>query len=216
MKNIGTIISLVLLVSSLSTPIAAQKNQKDRDLFEVQVDGLGCPFCAYGLEKKIKEFKGIKHIKIDMETGDFSFTTAGDKGLTLEEVEAKVDKAGYTAVTLKVTRIDGSVEVGQELVASDKIDQNRVVKTTLFVEGVCKMCRARISKTARKIEGVVDADWDEKTKIMSFSYDKSLTSKGAVEEAVAASGHDTRNISAPDDVYENLPACCLYERIKRD
>jgi len=33
-----------------------------------------------------------------------------------------------------------------------------------------------------------------------------------VEKAIAAVGHDTENHSAPDDVYEALPGCCLYER----
>lgn len=53
--------------------------QKPMDAFEVQVDGLGCPFCAYGLEKKFKEFKGIKEVKIDIETGDFSFAYPAEK-----------------------------------------------------------------------------------------------------------------------------------------
>lgn len=218
MKNILTTLAILLLGMALASPIQAQKKnkKKEKDLFEVQVAGLGCPFCAYGLEKKIKEFKGIKDIKIDMETGDFSFTTPADKPLTLDEVEAKVDKAGYTAMSSKVTRADGVVEVGTKIEASDKIEENRVVKATLYVEGTCKMCRARISKAARRIEGVVDADWDEKSKMMTFSFDKSLTTKEAIEEAVVAVGHDTRDKSADDEIYENLPACCLYERIKRN
>tara|TARA_B100000497_G_C7681051_1_gene412058 strand:+ start:1104 stop:1754 length:651 start_codon:yes stop_codon:yes gene_type:complete len=215
MKNIIKVLTITFLGSVFAQPVMAQK-KKDKDLFEVQVDGLGCPFCAYGLEKKIKEFKGIKNIKIDMESGDFSFTSPSDKELSLEEVENKVDKAGYTAISSKVTRADGSVQIGESVAVSDKVDRNRVVKTTIFVEGTCKMCRARISKAARRIEGIVEADWDEKSKIMSFSYDKSLCSKDDVEKAVVAMGHDTRNISADDEVYENLPACCLYERIKRE
>jgi len=146
------IFSLTLIFLSASiTPLSGQKKSKERDLFEVEVDGLGCPFCAYGLEKKIKEFKKIKDIKIDMETGDFSFTSPTENALTLVDVEAKIDKAGYTPIALKVTRADGTVEVGEELKASDKIVKN-----------------------------------------------------------------STRNMSSDDEVYENLPACCLYDRIKRD
>ena len=215
MKYITVFLTFIFAFGLSSQTVYAQKKKKERDLFDVQVDGLGCPFCAYGLEKKIKEFKGIKNIKIDMETGDFSFTSPTDLKLTIDEVEAKIDKAGYTPVSLQVTRFDGSIEKGKALVASDKIDKNRVVKSTLYVEGTCKMCRARISRAARKVEGVADADWDEKSKIMSFSYDKSLCTKEDIEKAVAAAGHDTRNISAEDEVYENLPPCCFYERIKR-
>ena len=84
--------------------------QKTYDQFEVQVDGLGCPFCAYGLEKKFKELKGIKKVKIDIETGDFTFTYPSEKGLTLEDVKKQVEKAGYTPITSKVTRASGAVE----------------------------------------------------------------------------------------------------------
>lgn len=216
MKKIAITIVMALFAATFASPLHAQKKTKERDLFEVQVDGLGCPFCAYGLEKKIKEFKKTKDIKIDMETGDFSFTSPSENALSLEDVEMKIEKAGYTPMSLKVTRADGSVEEGEAIVVSDKVDKSRVVKSTLFVEGQCKMCRARISRAAQRIEGVVDADWDEKSKIMSFSYDKSLCTKSDIEKAVAAVGHDTRNISAEDDVYDNLPACCLYDRIKRD
>ena len=47
-----SIFSFLMLGSSLAFA------QKSMDDLQVQVDGLGCPFCAYGLEKKFKEFKG--------------------------------------------------------------------------------------------------------------------------------------------------------------
>ena len=84
--------------------------QKAMDQFEIQVDGLGCPFCAYGLEKKFKELKGIKKVAIDIETGDFSFQYPAEKELTMEMVIKQVEKAGYTPVTSKITRADGTIE----------------------------------------------------------------------------------------------------------
>ena len=51
--------SILILLAVVMVSAFAQA-QKTFDQFEVQVDGLGCPFCAYGLEKKFKEFKGIK------------------------------------------------------------------------------------------------------------------------------------------------------------
>ena len=53
MKNLIKNTSL-LLILLMGFTLNAQ-NSKDRDSFEIQVDGLGCPFCAYGLEKKFKE-----------------------------------------------------------------------------------------------------------------------------------------------------------------
>ena len=103
-----TKIIYILFLGFLS--ISTVHAQKERDNFEIQVDGLGCPFCAYGLEKKFKEFKGIKNVKINIETGDFTFTYPTEKKLTLIQIEEKVRKAGYTPITLKIIRSNGEVE----------------------------------------------------------------------------------------------------------
>ncbi|MFT4565961.1 MAG: mercuric ion binding protein [Saprospiraceae bacterium] len=54
------IILAVLALTFLSANVQAQDKKADRDNFTMQVDGLGCPFYAYGLEKKFKKFKGLK------------------------------------------------------------------------------------------------------------------------------------------------------------
>jgi len=212
MKNLQFvfIVGLIMGLTSISE-VHAQSKKGDMDKFTVEVDGLGCPFCAYGLEKKIKKLKEIKKIKIDMEEAILTFDYPSDKLLTLAAVEAQVDEAGYTAVGTSVVRFDGVVEKSVFKI-SDKIDQKRVVKASIPVAGLCGMCRARIKKVTRKIEGVVESDWDEDTQILTVKYDKQLTNTDAIEEAVAASGHDTQNVKAPDDVYDNLPACCYYDR----
>lgn len=80
---------VVTMVIGMMTVFGANA-QKAMDTFMVQVDGLGCPFCAYGLEKKFKEFKGIKDVKIDIETGDFSFAYPTEKELSLAAVQQQV------------------------------------------------------------------------------------------------------------------------------
>lgn len=198
----------------LNTPIIeAQKKSKNMDEFTVQVDGLGCPFCAYGLEKKIKKLKGIKKVKIDMEEAVMTFKYPSEKELSLTSVEKQVDEAGYTAVGTSVLRADGSVEKSVFEI-SDKIDQKRVVKASIPVAGQCGMCRARIKKVTRNIEGVVESDWDEEAQMLTIKYDKDLTNTEEIENAVAAVGHDTQNVKASDEIYESLPACCFYERLK--
>jgi len=212
MKFIKVVLIIFSIIGiSFLSETNAQGKKGDMDKFTVDVDGLGCPFCAYGLEKKIKKLKGIKKVKIDMEEAQMTFNYPSDKKLSIAAVEAQVDEAGYTAVGTSVVRADGTIEKN-ELQISDKIDQKRVVKASIPVAGVCGMSRARIKKVTRKIEGVVESDWDEDTQILTVRYDKSLTNTDAIEAAVAASGHDTRNVKAPDDVYDNLPACCYYDR----
>jgi hypothetical protein len=88
------------------------------------------------------------------------------------------------------------------------------VKTESFkVLGLCGMCKSRIEKTA-KAEGATSAAWDSKTQMLTVTFDPSKTSKDALSKKIASVGHDTELYKAPDDVYENLPGCCHYERLK--
>lgn len=185
--------------------------QKGMDKFMVQVDGLGCPFCAYGLEKKFKEFKGIKDVNIDIETGDFSFAYPTEKALTLAAVQQQVEKAGYTPITAKIVRADGKIEesAGQSL--TEKTDGT--ITKNLMVAGNCAMCEARISKAAKGVAGVSEITWDKDTKMMQVSFDAAATTLSKIEMAIAKAGHDTKNHKAETGTYDQLPACCHYDRI---
>lgn len=211
MKNIKYSIGLIILFLFAGMNIGhAQKSSKEKDNYTVMVDGLGCPFCAYGLEKKFKELKGVKGVKIDMETGQFDFTFPADRPLSIEEVENQVDAAGYTAVSTKITRSDGTILKSEEKLKT--LDENALVTENIFVFGNCGMCKARIHKAGNSLESVASVNWDIDTKMMTVTYDSSKTSIAEIEEKMAEVGHDTKNEKTASDVYEALPGCCQYER----
>lgn len=203
---------VVTLVIGMMTVFGANA-QKAMDTFMVQVDGLGCPFCAYGLEKKFKEFKGIKNVKIDIETGDFSFAYPAEKELTLVAVQQQVEKAGYTPITAKIERADGKIEESAGQFVSE-ITEGTVTKN-LMVGGNCGMCEARISKAAKSVAGVSEISWDKNTKMMKVSFDAAATTLAKIETAIAKAGHDTKNHKAETGTYDQLPACCHYDRISK-
>ncbi|EAS19408.1 putative cation transport ATPase [Flavobacteria bacterium BBFL7] len=207
MKYLTIILSIIMSLLTLSQVDAQSDNSRDQ--FEVQVDGLGCPFCAYGLEKKFKEFKGIKDIAIDIETGDFSFSYPAAKELTMEAVIAQVVKAGYTPNEAKITRANGNIETNEE-VKKDAI--NNVTTSSIYVNGMCGMCKARIEKATSSLNGVASSVWDVETKLLTISYDQQLIDEKKIEKAVAGVGHDTNGTRATDASYDNLHACCKYER----
>ena len=72
-------------------------------------------------------------------------------------------------------------------------DESEVIETSIFVAGNCGMCKARIEKAATSLMGVVDAEWDSETKMLALSYDKNQIEESVVAEAIATSGHDTKN-----------------------
>lgn len=203
---------IITLVVGIMTVFTANA-QKEMDQFMVQVDGLGCPFCAYGLEKKFKEFKGIKKVKIDIETGDFSFSYPAEKKLSMEAVEQQVEKAGYTPITSKVIRANGTVEESAPTTGAVSTNSS-LVEEKIYVAGKCGMCEARILKATKDIAGVESATWNVDTKMLLVNFDTGLTSRKSIEKGIASAGHDTKNIKAKDSKYKELPACCKYERIK--
>ena len=83
---------ILLLITLL---VAAPALAADTTL-HVQVDGLACPFCAYGLEKKLKPLPGVTAVRIDYQAGWVDLTL-GD-GATLEEatIRRAVRAAGFT------------------------------------------------------------------------------------------------------------------------
>lgn len=88
--------------------------------------------------------------------------------------------------------------------------QSTPTKTqTIKVSGLCDMCKTRIEKAA-KIEGVIRAAWDLKTKGLTVVYNPSKVKIADLEKRIAAVGHDTPLYKASDKVYNALPGCCKY------
>lgn len=88
--------------------------------------------------------------------------------------------------------------------------QDRNAKATIEVDGVCMMCKERIEKAAIKTKGVKSAVWNMETHILSLIFDEQKTNLNSIEKSIAAVGHDTKNVKATSEVYENLHHCCKY------
>ncbi len=211
MKSINNFFAIItLLAFSVPTESFAQ-SKKDMDEIEVRVNGLGCPFCAYGLEKKMKELKGVKGLKIDMKKGVMTLKYPSEKQITAGAIEDQVTVAGYTAVYTNLTRWNGEFfTTKREEVNTDEM--TNLSESSFMVYGKCAMCKARIEKIADSMEGIYDADWDVKSQILTVKIDNDVATLEELHDAIAKAGHDTERLRASDEVYENLPACCLYER----
>ena len=64
--------------------------------YRLQVDGLACPFCAYGIEKKLTALEGVDKVETHLKEGAVIVTMAD--GAALDEATAKraVEAAGFT------------------------------------------------------------------------------------------------------------------------
>lgn len=87
------------------------------DRFTVYVEGLTCPMCAKGLEGKFGRLKGVADVKVDYKTGKLTFSMPPKRQLQFSEVNALVEKAGYTPKGAIVYRASGQTEKWGELKA---------------------------------------------------------------------------------------------------
>lgn len=85
-------------------------------------------------------------------------------------------------------------------------------KTSIHVSGNCEHCQMRITKTALSQKGVKYATWDIPSNQLTLIYNARKVNLLDIQKAIAASGHDTDKFKAPDQVYEELPGCCKYDR----
>ena len=82
----------------LAAPIASVPAQEaDGPSATIQVDGLSCPFCAYGLEKHLKKVTGVEGVDINMKDGKAIVRLKSDAQVDDAELKAAVKKAGFTA-----------------------------------------------------------------------------------------------------------------------
>jgi len=87
------IIRTAVFAFSLLLPVAAFAAPTQ---YQLRVDGLACPFCAYGIEKELKRTEGVAGIAIDINAGTVTVTMT--EGATLTEAKAGriVKDTGFT------------------------------------------------------------------------------------------------------------------------
>ena len=85
----ASIIAITLSLASAAAFAGAHQ-------YRLRVDGLACPFCAYGIEKKLNAAKGVKAIRIDINAGTVTVTM--EPGASLSEAQARriIKDAGFT------------------------------------------------------------------------------------------------------------------------
>lgn len=84
----------------------------------LRVDGLACPFCAYGLEKKIIKIKGVSSYDVDMKEGKVFIGLEPDAQIELNSLYKAVKEAGFTlrSISLRAKGKIGQSEEGLFLV----------------------------------------------------------------------------------------------------
>jgi len=68
----------------------------DETHYRVDVEGMNCPFCAYGIEKKLKRLDGVEQVEVDLTHGQFWLKVDDAITVSEETVSNIVRDAGFT------------------------------------------------------------------------------------------------------------------------
>ncbi len=109
-KRVAGVGAVLLLALSVATPATASD-------FILRVDGLACPFCAYGVEKKLLAVPGIASIEVLLDEGQIVLSFSREAELDVAALYSAVEKAGFTLRGLLVRDAVGTLsrDGGDEL-----------------------------------------------------------------------------------------------------
>jgi len=93
---LASVLTGVILAAGLIAPSAtALAGEWPTNAYVLQVEGLACPYCGYGVEKQFRQHDGVKSTDIDLEHGVVIVTVAPGTRFSDSELERIVDDAGF-------------------------------------------------------------------------------------------------------------------------
>jgi len=85
------VLLLAALLAAFVLPAAAAEGGR----YRLQVNGLSCPFCAYGIEKKLGAMEGVQKVEVQLDEGAVIVHTRAGTELTEEAARKAVEAAGF-------------------------------------------------------------------------------------------------------------------------
>ncbi len=194
-----------------TTFISAQNLSKSQ--FKVKGN---CEMCKERIETTAKK-AGAQSARysIDLQT----LTLETSEKVSPEDILKKVAEAGHDNEKFKASdetyeKLPGCCHYDRDLKTENSNIENHnhsKGENEFFVKGNCESCKARIEKAA-KSAGANSADWSAEKQTVTLNFDSSKTSADQILKKIAEVGHDNEKYKTTDDVYKQLPGCCLYDR----
>ncbi len=83
--------------ATAQVPVPVQAKKHDSLVYiKMKINGMACPFCAYGLEKRIKKIDGAANLSVNINKGYAIFSTPDNKKPTEKTLKKRVKEAGFT------------------------------------------------------------------------------------------------------------------------
>ena len=94
------ILFLAVVTFLLATPAQAEIRTAT-----VAVDGMACPFCAFGIEKRLKKVGGVGSVTISARKGTATLVAKAEKSIDVEQIPGAIKAAGFTPGSITVDAV---------------------------------------------------------------------------------------------------------------
>ena len=84
---------LLAIIISLTLSLSAFA---DGAQYNLGVDGVACPYCAYGVEKRLLKIESVAQVEVDIGASLVRVTLADNATLSEERAREAVEEAGFT------------------------------------------------------------------------------------------------------------------------
>lgn len=94
-----------LLLASVGLLSTISGAQAEVSQVMVAVEGMTCPFCSFGVAKRLKKVTGVEDIHVDTDLGLATVTAAAGESIDLPQVPEAVKSAGFTPGVVRIIAI---------------------------------------------------------------------------------------------------------------
>ncbi len=128
---------------------------------ELQVNGLTCPFCAFGIEKKLYKVDGVVEVSVDLDEGRIELALSASNHATARAIAEAVEEAGFGLSGLALV-VRGTYQPG----VSPRLDAGEEVVFGLVESQEPGPPRAPAAVGARVVVSGEVRDWDDSIPVL--------------------------------------------------
>jgi periplasmic mercuric ion binding protein len=86
--------------------------------------------------------------------------------------------------------------------------QPKTITKTFKTSAICSMCKERIDAKLNYTKGIIYADLDVPTKMLTVKWKTKNISEAEIKDIISDTGYDIDDISANVESQKELPNCC--------
>ena len=94
MKPLIPLVFILLTTGALPSRLHAQPAERPADIV-IEVDGLACPFCTFGIEKKLRKIEGVSELAFSIEEGRIDVWLEDGARVSETEIRKAIADAGF-------------------------------------------------------------------------------------------------------------------------